>query len=424
MIGSILMCLAASIVGVIVFLRKESLMGEALSHAAYPGTLIGVIVIGSFAGDFAEGSLVQPFILFGALLTALFGMKMVIYLKDRVKVSPDSALCFVLSFFFGIGVLLASQVQVVYSNLYRQVQSVFYGQAATMTDQNILIYGILVLFVTLPLILYRTDFKIWLFDETFAKLQGINVKFLEKIVFILTTLSVVIGIRTVGVVLMSAMLIAPAAAAFQWTKTLRLFFPLAAFFGFISASFGTYFSTEISFYLMKEVPYERIAFPTGPGIVIVSAIICLFSILFGKEKGVFGRLLRFWHFRKVTLDENLLKSLWRHPNISFNELKELLKVSAPTLYFSILKLKRNGLLEEKEGYILTESGEVLGRRIVRLHRLWELYLSDYVGIKPKQVHKSAEEMEHILTKEFDVEISHLLNDPKFDPHHQPIPKLK
>ena len=417
MIGSMLMCLSAALVGVIVFLKKQSLIGEALSHAAYPGVVIGVIGMGLLYGDTASYEYSGLFMLTGAFFTALLGVKLINFL-EKMGVNTDAALCFTLSFFFGIGITLASHIQFSYSNLYRQTQIYFYGQAATMTDIHILIYSGLVLFILVCLYFLNKEFKAWIFDPIYAQVLGIRIKLLEAIFLLLVGLSIVIGIRSVGVVLMSAMLIAPAAAAKQCTSNFKHMFTIAGFFGLMSATLGTFVANEASLNMG-----HRTSLPTGPLIVLIASIICVLTLLFAKEKGLVIRFLRILKFRSICLKENLLKTLWRQEKkATFTSLKEHLYVPSWYLKWSLFCLIKDGWLEKKgEKYCLTEDGNTRAKRVVRLHRLWELYLADYVGIGPLRVHSSAEEMEHILSPELEEELDFLLQNPQEDPHHQPIP---
>lgn len=423
MLGCILMSLAASLVGVIVFLRKESLIGEALSHAAYPGVVLGLMGSGFFLGDATYHETLSLAMLGGALFTAQVGMKLMEWLTNTFQVHKDAALCFVLSFFFGIGITLASHMQFSFSNLFRQVQIYFYGQAATMTDIHVVIYGILALVIIFTLFLLRKEFKAWIFDPPFAKSMGLSVQLLEKITLLLVSLSIVIGIRSVGVVLMSAMLIAPAVAARQFSHRLRHIFLLAAFFGCLSAAFGAILANEAGYWLMERYPGARISLPTGPMIVIVSSLICLAALLFAPEKGAVVRLVRIFLFRSACLNENLLKTLWRYGPSPFSRLLHHLHMHPWHVKWSLWRLEEKGLIEKKgKIYSLTKEGLAKGQYIVRLHRLWEVYLADYIGLGPERVHASAEEMEHILTPEIENELTLLLNDPQVDPHQQRIPK--
>lgn len=427
-IGCMLMCLAAALVGVIVFLKKQSLLGESLSHAAYPGVIIGVFIAGA-SGVAEEAELpIALLILAGAFLSAFAGLWVIRLLEKHLAIRSDSALCFVLAAFFGIGLTLASRLQFSYSSLYRQVQVYFYGQAATMTDVHIAVYGVLVLAVIAVILLFYKEIQSIAFDTPYARSLGMNTQLVDSLVFILIVLAVVIGIRSVGVVLMSAMLIAPAAAARQYTDKLYKIFVLAGFFGIISGFLGNYFSVETAHWLAEKFPSSRVALPTGPMIVVIASLICLFSLVFAPRRGLFLRLTRVVAFRYRCMCENILKAIWRsgpERQVSFDAIAKYQSASTWYLHFIISRLVSQRWVERVAGgYRLTHEGTVWAARIVRLHRLWEVYLVDYLGVGAERVHRSAEEMEHIITPELEAELTLILNNPKYDPHHQLIPEVE
>jgi manganese/zinc/iron transport system permease protein len=425
-IGSMLMCLGAALVGVLVFLRKQSLLGESLSHAAYPGVIGGIIIAGLL--DFKDQSDAQIAVLImgGACVTALLGLWSIHLLERYLNIRSDSALCFVLSAFFGVGLTLASHVQFSFSSLYRQAQVYLYGQAATMTDIHIYIYGGLALVIILTIFLLYKELQAITFNRDYAKSLGISVRQIDAIIFVLIVLAVVIGIRSVGVVLMSAMLIGPAVAARQFTNKLSIMFILSGFFGLLSGFLGNYLSLETSLYLSAHYPNTRLALPTGPMIVLVSSCLCLLALLFSPKRGLLLRLIRSARFRYRMTFENILKSIWRYgenQSVPFAQIAKYQSASKLYTRFVLYRLAANGwILKNSEGsYSLTKAGHLWASKIVRLHRLWEVYLVDYVGMKHEKVHVNAEEMEHIITPELERELTLLLKNPKKDPHHQPIP---
>jgi manganese/zinc/iron transport system permease protein len=426
-IGCMLMCLAAALVGVIIFLRKQSLLGEALSHAAYPGVILGVLMAAFFSLDDTYETEITVLIMIGAFASALFGLWAIQFLESRFRIRSDSALCFVLSAFFGIGITLASHVQFSHSSLYRQAQGYLYGQAATMTDTHIWIYGILALTAFMMVLWLFKELQVMTFNREYAKSLGIQVDLIDALVFILTVLAVVIGIRSVGVVLMSAMLIAPAAAARQYTNKLHIMLLLAAIIGVISGFLGNYLSVELSHQLSLKYPGSRLSLPTGPMIVLVASAICFFSLLFAPERGYFLRLIRIARFRYRCVRENLLKTIWRYgpeKEVSFAQIAKYQNASAVYLRLVLTGLANNGWIEKVgSNYRLTSDGRQWAARVVRLHRLWEVYLADYLGVGVERVHRNAEEMEHIITPELERELTLLLKDPEMDPHHQRIPKV-
>jgi len=425
-VGCMLMCLGASLVGVIVFLRRQSLIGEVLSHAAYPGVILGTLFAGIFFVQTFEELKLALFALTGAFITSLLGLWLIHFMEEYCKVPSDAALCFVLSTFFGIGLTIASEVQFSFTSLYKQVLTYLYGQAATMTDIHIAIYGILALGISLLIILLYKEIQVITFDKQYAKSLGINIKTINILIFMLVTLSVIIGIRSVGVVLMSAMLIAPAAAARQFTHRLPVMFLLAGLFGLGSGFFGIYFSVILTDYFSTYFPSARLILPTGPMIVLVASFICIGSLLFAPERGLVIRFMRIAAFRYRCIGENVLKAIWRvgpDTSLHLNQLANYQACSKKYLCFILWRLCNRGWIQRDDAgkYLLTCDGRYKAARIVRLHRLWEVYLVDYLGIGAERVHKNAEEMEHILTPELERELTFLLNDPKEDPHHQPIP---
>lgn len=417
-LGCMLMCFASGLVGVLLFVRRRSLLGEALSHASYPGVAGAVILTGLFALE--EWA---PFIILGsALLFAIAGFGIVGWLQRKRGVSSDAALCFVLALFFGMGITLASFAQASHTHLFRQVQAYLYGQAATMVDRHIMIYAFFCLLVIVMIIAFYKEILAVSFDVQFSKTSGISTSLVDSLVCLLTAGAVVIGIRSVGVILMSAMLIAPALAARQFTNSLARLFVLAGLFGLLSGFMGNYLSVQIS-----ELFPQKISLPTGPMIVLSAGLLAIYALLFAPGKGLLIRYWRAARFRQGRVIENMLKTIWRislegKRTVCFGDIANSQGFSSFYVHLLVLKLRwKKLLLKSGESYQMTAKGLKKGGRIVRLHRLWEAYLVNALGLGVERVHKSAEEMEHILTPELEAKLTKLLDDPKQDPHNQPIP---
>ncbi|MFZ0565377.1 MAG: iron chelate uptake ABC transporter family permease subunit [Chlamydiales bacterium] len=409
-LGSMFMCMAAAIVGVLVFVRKQSLLGEALSHATYPGVTLAVLIGG--IGSFDEW--IGLLIFTGAFLSSIAGFWLIRCLKCKLRVSEDSALCFVLTLFFGVGVTVASYTQFAYPHLFRQIQAYLYGQTATMIDLHIFIYGGLALLILLVIFLFYKEIFVLSFDAQFAQSIGINGRLIETAIVLLIGLSLVMAIRGIGLILTSAMLIAPAVSARQFTHSFKQLLFLSALLGLISAFCGNYLSL-------------RLGLPVGPIIVLVAGGFALYALLWAPERGLFVRGIRVASFRMQRIQENLLKSIWRLTEggkylTSFSEIMENQSCSKFYLRLLLFRLKRRGWVKRAwGGFALTVEGTQRGGQIVRLHRLWEVYLVNALGMGAQRVHSSAEEMEHILTPSLEKKLTELLNNPMQDPHHQPIP---
>lgn len=395
--GCILMCIASSMMGVMLFLRKRSLLAESLSHATYPGACLGVSLFALLFPGLEEWAFLA--ILGGAFFSSLLALKAINYLELKAKVKADAALCFVLAVFFGIGIVIASAMQSTIPVWYQQVRMLLFGQAATMSDIHIWIYGSLALFIAGFLFLTFRPLQALLFDPNFSKSAGIKTQALEKILFWLLLLSIIVGIRSVGVILMSGMVIAPAVCARAFSDRLQSIFLIAAFVGGVSGFLGNYLSVILGV-------------PTGPMIVLVGTSLALFGLIFAPNRGLYFRLARAGAFRLRCLEENILKAIWKKGKVS----------ERPTLMvkFAFWRLKKHGWLDPTGK--LTRDGEKKAALIVRLHRLWELYLTEELGFHAEKVHRTAEEMEHILTPEMEAKLTRLLENPTQDPHQQPIPE--
>jgi manganese/zinc/iron transport system permease protein len=409
-LGCILLCTAAALMGAVLFFQRRLMVSESISHAAYPGAVLGILVLSLFGPEYEEYSFIA--VLFGACFTSWLGLRVISYLERRQKIKSDPALCLTLAIFFGVGILLASWLQESAPMWVSQVSSLLYGQAATLTDAHVLIYGSLAFICLSVVTLAFRPLQTLLFDRAYAKTIGIQTKTVERLLFWLLLVSIVAGIRSVGVILMSGMLIAPVIVARQFSDRLKTVFFLSAIVGAFSGWIGNVLSVEIA------LKYEHIHIPTGPMIVLVGSVLAILSMLFSPKRGVFFRLARLALFRLRCLEENVMKGIWKKGKIDKTELKRLY----PNSSFAIHRLIRQGwVVREGRSLCLTEDGRIKAGTIVRLHRLWELYLTEELGCHAGRVHHNAEDMEHILTPELERRLTKLLSNPQNDPHQQPIP---
>lgn len=404
-IGSMLMAISSALIGAIVFVRKRSLIGETLSHATYPGVVLAVLVAELFFP--LTDNIVNASALIGGFISAVLGL----FLVEKIRAPKDAALCFTLALFLGMGVLFASRLQLGGAMWYRQIQSYLYGQVATMTNTYITVYAALTGLVILAVVALFQRFKLCYFDASYARAIGASTPMFRILVHVLLILSIVIGIRSVGIVMISGMLIAPAVAARQWTNRLGTLFCLAAAFGCTSAFFGNYFSAQLPRWMG-----ESVSLATGPMIILTAVLFALLSLLVAPKRGVISRAIRAHRFQKKCATENLLKNLWKHARD-----QAILPADHPLGKF-LPYLHRAGYVAKQGGaYKLTIDGKKRAARIVRIHRLWEAYL-DRMGLTGDHVHRSASEMEHIITPEIEDRLSSLLGHPTTDPHNQPIPQ--
>jgi manganese/zinc/iron transport system permease protein len=246
----------------------------------------------------------------------------------------------------------------------------------------------------------------------------------------LLVITVITTIRSVGVVLMSALLIFPAVSARFLTSHFRSALLVSALIGSFCSFCGVVLSDIVSVNV-QDIGGKSLWLPTGPLIALCLTFFFALAFLFSPRVGFVVRSIRAYRFERRCRQENVLKVLWKACSeqgqcvFSLKELSERMQLSKKYMVRMLATLQRSGYIRlfPKEVEV-TPSGMLMGRKLVRLHRLWELYLVEHCGIKKDRVHPNAEEMEHILTPAVEKELTVLLNNPLFDPHAQPIPSAE
>lgn len=271
LMGSLLLGLGSGVIGSFTFLRKQSLLGDALAHAALPGICIAFMLSGvKSVGLFMIGA-----ILSGAAAT--FGIH-AITRYSRIK--QDAALGIVLSVFFGIGVVMMTKIQHSGNGNQSGLDKYMFGQAASMMVSDVYLMGIVSLVLVIVCALLFKEFKLISFDPGFARGMGMKVAIYEQLLLLMTVVAVVVGIQAVGVVLVAALLITPAVAARYWTDSLGIMVMLAGVFGALSGVTGTLISGTLT------------NLPTGPVTVLAATSLFLVSVTFAPNRGLLAKWIR------------------------------------------------------------------------------------------------------------------------------------
>ncbi len=270
-IGAALLGAVSGSLGTYAVLRRQSLLGDAISHAALPGVAIAFLLTGSKT----------PLILvLGAALAGWLGTLLILSIVRLTRIKYDSALGIVLSTFFGFGLVLHTLIQRTGNANQAGLDTFLFGQAATVLESDVLTIGILGGVAIIIMLVFWKELKLLVFDEGFAASLGFPIRVLDILLTSLLVIAIVIGLQAVGAVLMSAMLVAPAVAARQWTNKLSLMMFLAACFGALAGVSGTIISSSAS----------RI--PTGPTIVLCATVVVGLSIAFAPNRGLLWDWLR------------------------------------------------------------------------------------------------------------------------------------
>jgi manganese/zinc/iron transport system permease protein len=264
-LGSALLGLISGVLGSFTVLRKQSLLGDGVSHSALPGVVMAFLLLGSKNAEV---------LLLGALISGLLATWFIVSITRYTRIKFDSALALIMSVFFGFGLVLLTYVQKIPNSNQAGLNRFIFGQASTLLQRDIFLMIICGLILLGLVLLFWKEFKLFTFDSDFAQSLGFSPKKLNLLLSFMIVLAIIIGLQTVGVILMSAMLITPAVAARQWTNKLWVMVMLSALFGAISGVVGTAASSLFT------------KLPTGPAIVVCVSIIVVISVLFAPGRGI------------------------------------------------------------------------------------------------------------------------------------------
>lgn len=267
-LGSAVLGLVNGALGAFAVLRRQSLLGDAISHAALPGIAIAFLLTGS------KSAVV---LLLGAGAACWVGTVLISSVTANTRIKYDSALGLVLSVFFGFGLVLLTYIQRLPLATQAGLDRFLFGQAATLVSRDVLLSSVLGVAILAAVLVFWKEFKLLSFDADFAFSVGFPVRALDILLTTLLVAAIVTGLQTVGVVLMSALVVAPAAAARQWTDRLGVMVAVSAGFGAAAGAAGALVSSA----------YART--PTGPAIVVcVSALVAL-SLVAAPNRGLAWR---------------------------------------------------------------------------------------------------------------------------------------
>ena len=281
LLGTALLGLASGIAGTFAVLRKESLIGDGLSHAALPGVVIAFLLTG--IKDIEV-------LIAGSALSSITAAWLITITVENSKIKFDGALATILSAFFGLGMVLLTYVQSLNNAGQAGLSKFIFGQAATILARDVYITSAAALIIIVLTALFWKELKLISFDVEYAKTLQIPVTFTLILYRSLLIMTIIIGIQSVGAILISSLLIAPAVGARQWTNKLGTMCILAGFFGMVSAIGGTIWSTSVQ------------KLPTGPAIIVILSVIVLLSLIFAPNRGIL------WQYRKNKQSKRALLS--------------------------------------------------------------------------------------------------------------------
>lgn len=363
--GCVLLGISSGVLGCFALLKKYSLMGDAIAHAALPGICLAFILTGIKS---------IGVLLIGATVTGLIGSLCIGLITTYSRIKSDTALAIILSVFFGFGTILLTKIA--QSGMANQagLDAFLFGKAASLVGSDVKIMSIVAILLLFTVILIFKELKLLAFDPEFGRGLGLPMKFLNSLLMLLIVLSVVIGLQAVGVILMSALLIIPAVSARYWTERLSHMIIISGFIGGFSGALGTLLSG-----LAPRLP-------TGPIIVLAAVSVFIISLLLAPKRGLVARYLRYVVLREKIGKENILQSMYdlaeQDPDgiekKSIYSLDEIQKLRPQTIWRAKRRLykleKKKLIVRSKTGFTFTELGLQEAYHVTLNQRLYELLI--------------------------------------------------
>ncbi|NCF93638.1 MAG: ABC transporter [Verrucomicrobiaceae bacterium] len=420
LLGCLFMGINFGLLGSFVVVRRMALVGDTLSHAVLPGVAVGFLFTMSK----------EPWaILLGATMAGLLGAATVSWIQRSTRLKQDAALGMVLASFFAVGICLIKMIERIPSVNRSGLDHFFYGQAAALGRADLWMMGGTAVLSTIIVVLLYRPLLATSFDQVFARSIGLPERMLFHLLMLLLALAIVVALQAVGALMVSAMLITPATTAFLLTKRMHVMLCLATGLAIAAGMLGAF----LSFVGEGLVSH---ALPTGPSMALCAGGFFLLAFLFSPHHGLVFRYRRHLSQTRQITVENTLKAIYRAMESDrFKEegiaVRRLAGDARETFEETMKRLRllvRDGLATfasaRGEVIYLTPEGLQHASRVVRNHRLWELYLTNEADYDADHVHADAEKVEHILGEDQVMELERYLDYPEQDPHGKRIPSLR
>lgn len=355
--GGAILGILSGVLGCFAVLRQESLMGDALSHAALPGVGIAFLIAGRELG----------ILLLGAGIASWIGVQFIRSVLDTTRIKQDTAMGIVLAAWFAAGIALLAYIQSRQDASQAGLDTFIFGQAAAMVESDVQLISLIGGIAFVVLFLFWKEFKLVTFDAEFAGANGFRVGLINGVLSTLIVVAIVLGLQLAGVILMVGMLIAPGIAARQWTQKLDQMVILSAVFGAFAGATGAILSAVDS------------NIPTGPMIIVASFALVMISIGFAPERGLIWTMLRQRGDKRRFATQTTLRDLYRyaqsHGSATYPVPEQIiLGVHGSNAQLGLDQLERQGYIQRQQAaWVLTESGTDMALKDAHNQQLWDAY---------------------------------------------------
>ena len=397
--------IVCSVVGCFIVLRKMSFLADAIAHSMLAGVIAGYLITKLLLGREAEvGSM-----LIGAIIAGIATVAMVGLVTRFSRLKQDTAIGIMYTGIFALGAFAIS-IRSIGQHIHIDIYHYIVGSVLAVTNAEIWLLSIVTAIVLGVVILFYRVLQLTSFDPIMAASIGIPVLAVEYLLTACTSLVVVSGVQIAGVILVVALIITPAATAYLLSDRLDRMIWLAAIIGVLGFWLGFLLAT-----LVGGSP--------GPGVVVAMTMIFLIALVFAPQYGLMADWIRKRNSVPQEIMEDVLGTVLRSPGKVTTIDKVLPRITTQNskIRRAISALDRQGLLEVAGSRVaLTEAGVFQANRLMRAHRLWELYL-DNTSVPKQEIHDRAHRLEHISDPATVEYLDDKLGHPLTDPHGSSIP---
>ena len=381
-LGGAVLGVVSGVLGTFAVLRQESLMGDALSHAALPGVAVAFLIAGRDLG----------LLLIGAGIASWVAVMFIRAVRSTTRIKEDAAMGMTLAAFFALGIALLTYIQRLPDARQAGLTTFVLGQAAAIVQRDVIVTGAVGLAAFACLALFWKELKLIAFDREFAQANGFPLRRLEVLLATLIVVAIVLGLQIAGVVFMVGMLIAPAVAARQWTHSLGQMVVLSAAFGAVAGASGAIISGIAR------------GLPTGPIIIVVAFVMVLISMGFAPERGLLWAALRRRDDRRRFTAQTVMRDLYQHalrhhdPHHPTPE-RALVMLRGAAARAGLKQLEAQGIARHEgqrgnggeDCWSLTDAGVARAQQDAHNQLLWELYRRHGEGLNLPAIHEDRQQ---------------------------------
>jgi manganese/zinc/iron transport system permease protein len=442
-ISGALAAVACALPGCFLLLRRQSMTGDAISHAALPGIVLAFLAAHwvrhqGWMSDAAYEASRHLIIVTGAVVLGIGCAVASEWVQKLGRVEASAALGVVFTSLFALGLLLlrlvADQVDldpdcVLYGTLEHSVlDTVHIG--SMQVPRAALRNGTIALINVLAFTLLFKEFRIASFDPGLASAMGIPAHGIHYLLMAITAVTSVYVFESVGSILVISMLIVPAATAHLLTDRLHWMLILSGLLGGLSAAVGHAAALFLPGWIFSLLGVPQVSDASTAGMMtVVAGVMFLAAVVGSPRYGLASQWLRHRRLAQRITEEDILACLFRREErvelpreVTDRELARALARPHLAVRRALRRLARRGWVQSVHGgWKLTDSGRGTARQLVRAHRLWESYLAEKFAVAESLVHESAERVEHFLGPELRDELAQELASPPRDPHGSAIP---